>query len=232
MPREPGSYCDERGIRPLDKAVSASDNSSMTASVPRLPFSIDPLIAEAKRRMRRRRLLSGVLLALVATGTATAVIATRSPAGANSSLLSARWQGTQICRNGGMALTANQQPFNVVGLVSARMRVSMSFATASSIAQRTGPQELQPAGTHSATPRVVPCNVAGAVADTAGNTWSVRHQRQFAIKAGWVGYAAGPFFRFTCVLRNEGPSALAGTCLHKPSRQAGTVRVRFLIHRA
>lgn len=49
------------------------------AHVPRLPFSLDPLIAEAKRRMRRRRLILA-LLAVVAIGGATgAAIALGSP---------------------------------------------------------------------------------------------------------------------------------------------------------
>jgi hypothetical protein len=42
----------------------------MTLRVPRLPFSLDPLIAEAKRRTRRRRWLT--LLILVATAAAVA----------------------------------------------------------------------------------------------------------------------------------------------------------------
>jgi hypothetical protein len=55
----------------------------MTTHVPRLPFSLDPLIAEAKRRMRRRRLL---LLAavLIAIATAASVIAALSPGGPGS----------------------------------------------------------------------------------------------------------------------------------------------------
>lgn len=51
----------------------------MIAGAPRLPFSLDPLIAEAKRRMRRRRILvAAVALAAVAAG---AVVATRPPGG-------------------------------------------------------------------------------------------------------------------------------------------------------
>jgi hypothetical protein len=49
----------------------------MTSSAPRLPFSIDPLIAEANRRMRRRRLLvAAVVLVAIAAG---AAMATRPP---------------------------------------------------------------------------------------------------------------------------------------------------------
>jgi hypothetical protein len=54
----------------LTERCDASNNGFMTQHVPRLPFSIDPLIAEAKRRARRRRWLS--LLALVVAATATA----------------------------------------------------------------------------------------------------------------------------------------------------------------
>ncbi|HJQ74591.1 MAG TPA: hypothetical protein VJ814_06880 [Gaiellaceae bacterium] len=55
----------------------------MTLHVPRLPFSLDPLIAEAKRRMRRRRLLV-VTVALAALTLAGSVVATRSPGGPGS----------------------------------------------------------------------------------------------------------------------------------------------------
>ena len=48
----------------IDLATGASDTSSMTLRVLRLPFSIDPLIAEARRRARQRRLL--FVLSLVA----------------------------------------------------------------------------------------------------------------------------------------------------------------------
>jgi len=50
----------------------------MTAHVPRLPFSLDPLIAEAKRRARQRRFLLAVVGAVVALAVGGAVFATRS----------------------------------------------------------------------------------------------------------------------------------------------------------
>jgi hypothetical protein len=53
----------------------------MTLGVLRLRFSIDPLIAEAKRRMRRRRLLIVVALVLAGAATAAGVLAGGSPAG-------------------------------------------------------------------------------------------------------------------------------------------------------
>jgi len=50
----------------------------MTSHVPRLPFSLDPLIAEAKRRMRRRRLLIAAAVVAIAAGSAFAM---RAPGG-------------------------------------------------------------------------------------------------------------------------------------------------------
>ena len=55
----------------------------MTEHAPRLPFSLDPLIAEAKRRMRRRRLLVVAVL-LTAAAAAGSVVASRSPGGPGS----------------------------------------------------------------------------------------------------------------------------------------------------
>jgi hypothetical protein len=50
----------------------------MTSHVPRLPFALDPLIAEAKRRARQRRVLLVVAVILVAGGTAGGLLASRS----------------------------------------------------------------------------------------------------------------------------------------------------------
>ena len=57
----------------------ASDNSAMTAYVPYLPFSVAPLITEAKRRMKQRRLLVGLLVIALVGGAAGATLALRSP---------------------------------------------------------------------------------------------------------------------------------------------------------
>jgi hypothetical protein len=54
----------------------------MTVYVSRL-FSLDPLIAEAKRRARRRRMLVAVAVLPVVGGLTAAVVAARSPAGSN-----------------------------------------------------------------------------------------------------------------------------------------------------
>jgi hypothetical protein len=47
----------------------------MTAHVPRFPFSFDPLIAEAKRRMRHRRVLVALIAALLAAAAVGGVYA-------------------------------------------------------------------------------------------------------------------------------------------------------------
>jgi hypothetical protein len=52
----------------LDGGSGATDNGAMTLHVLRLPISLDPLIAEAKRRARQRRLLLAALGVVVAAG--------------------------------------------------------------------------------------------------------------------------------------------------------------------
>jgi hypothetical protein len=52
----------------------------MTVQVPRLPFSLDPLIAEARRRARQRRFLIALVAVVVALAMGGAVFATRSAA--------------------------------------------------------------------------------------------------------------------------------------------------------
>ena len=206
----------------------------MTSHPARLPYSLDPLIAEAKQRARRRRMLLAAALVLVGAAAAAGVVETRSPASRDVALLPASWHDAQTCRGrpgDGIAVTSNTQLGKVLGLIGFPMRVSMGFATANGIAQRVGPSEFQPAGTHGATAQAVPCNVALDVADRAGNRWGALNQRQFGITAGWAGYSGGPLFRFDCALRSAGAHKLLGTCLHKPSRQEGAVRVRFLIRR-
>jgi hypothetical protein len=53
----------------------------MTLRAPRLPLSIDPLIQEAQRRARQRRLLLVAVAALIAGGAVGAAFALRSPNG-------------------------------------------------------------------------------------------------------------------------------------------------------
>jgi hypothetical protein len=50
----------------------------MTLYVPRLAVSVDPLISEAKRRMKQRRFLIAVLAFLVVGGSVAGVLALRS----------------------------------------------------------------------------------------------------------------------------------------------------------
>ena len=71
----------ERGA--LDDRYGASDNGAMTVRVPRLPFSLDPLMAEAKRRMRRRRLWIAASLILIG-GIAAAVASMATSGGPGS----------------------------------------------------------------------------------------------------------------------------------------------------
>jgi hypothetical protein len=53
----------------------------MTAHIYRLPFSLDPLMAEAKRRMRKRRVLLAILAVLIIGGAAGAAVALTSSSG-------------------------------------------------------------------------------------------------------------------------------------------------------
>jgi hypothetical protein len=72
----------------------------MTQHVPRLPFSLDPLIAEAKRRMRRRRVVVAALAVVLAAGVAGVVLALRGPGTPRYSVgpsgAVARWQSVAV----------------------------------------------------------------------------------------------------------------------------------------
>lgn len=57
--------------------------NAASARFRRLPFSLDPLIAEAKRRMRRRRLIAAIVAAAFALGTGL-VLHSRWPSGSPS----------------------------------------------------------------------------------------------------------------------------------------------------
>jgi hypothetical protein len=59
----------------LTVARGASDNGPMTVQVPRLPFSLDPLIAEAKRRARNRRVLLVAVFLVLALGSGGTTLA-------------------------------------------------------------------------------------------------------------------------------------------------------------
>lgn len=69
----------------------------MIAHSPRLPFSLAPLIAEAKRRMRRRRWLGAGLLVLAAATTAGLTFGLRPTGPENGrELVTARWDGVSV----------------------------------------------------------------------------------------------------------------------------------------
>jgi hypothetical protein len=63
----------------LDVRSGASDNGVMTVNTLRLPFSLDPLMAEAKRRMRQRRLLVAALVVALAAAAAGTTLTLRGP---------------------------------------------------------------------------------------------------------------------------------------------------------
>jgi hypothetical protein len=63
----------------LTGRAGASDTSAMTLHMPHLRFSLDPLMAEAKRRARRRRLFLAISVA--AGGVAAVTLALHSGAG-------------------------------------------------------------------------------------------------------------------------------------------------------
>jgi hypothetical protein len=210
----------------------------MASLARRRPLSLDPLIAEAKRRMRPRRLLLAAAVLVAGAGAAGTASQSRTPAGTNTAALAARWQTTQVCRDprkgDGLALFAKPTNGNVigneVGSISDPMSVTMSFATASGIAQHIGPGEFQPPGTHPS-PTFVPCNIAQSASGAAGTRWALQGVRHFGIRAGALGYTGGPPFDFTCVLRDARPRALAGMCVHRGNDRVGAVKVRFVIHR-
>jgi len=85
----------------------ASDNGFMESRAPRLGFSLDALIAEAKRRARQRRLVVTVLLIAVAAVVAALVF---GPLGANSRSnglpgLGKASSGSESVRVGALAFT-------------------------------------------------------------------------------------------------------------------------------
>jgi hypothetical protein len=58
----------------------------MLAHESRLPFSLDPLMKEAKRRMRKRRVLVAALAVALAAGVTGATLALREPSGGSHTL--------------------------------------------------------------------------------------------------------------------------------------------------
>ena len=70
----------------------------MTTHLPRLPFALDPLMAEAKRRARQRRFLIAVVVLALIGGAAGAAAVFRSPGGPMSSLPAALAGGSAQAR--------------------------------------------------------------------------------------------------------------------------------------
>ena len=68
----------------IDAYGGASDNGAMTLHSWRLPFALDPLIREAKRCARQRRVLGAVGVVLTAGLVAGLTLALRSPGGTPS----------------------------------------------------------------------------------------------------------------------------------------------------
>lgn len=67
--------------RRLDVCSGASDNGAITLRVPRLPVTFDPLIGEAKRRARRRRVLIVAVLLAAGLGAGVTLALRSSPSG-------------------------------------------------------------------------------------------------------------------------------------------------------
>jgi hypothetical protein len=68
----------------VDAFGGASDNGAMTVHARRLPFALHPLIREAKRRARQRRVAGAVGVVLIAGLVAGLTLALRSPGGTPS----------------------------------------------------------------------------------------------------------------------------------------------------
>lgn len=108
-------------------------------------------------------------------------------------------------------------------------QVSMSYATARSIALRVGPYEFQPPTSHPA-PRDVPCDAALTVALAGANAWTHWHSERGSLTAGWTGYATGPSYgRFDCTGTKRRDDGAVETCTHQADKHAGEITVRFTI---
>jgi hypothetical protein len=110
--------------------------------------------------------------------------------------------------------------------------VRMSYKTARSIAERVGPSEFQPSGSHPS-PKDVPCVVASSVAFAAADAWSVRHATSEWISARWTGYASGPSFGgFHCIVTTPRAGTVGETCTHQADRHAGQITVQLTVRPA
>ena len=88
----------------LDLTRGASDTGAMTVHAGRPTFSFDPVIAEAKRRMRQRRLLVAALIVALAGIGAGATFALRGPGGSSPTPAGAG-HGSAVANIGGLSLS-------------------------------------------------------------------------------------------------------------------------------
>jgi hypothetical protein len=87
----------------------------------RLPFALDPLMAEAKRRARQRRFLIALVALALIGGAAGAVAAFRSPGGPQSSLPAALGGGSaQGARNSSGSVSPSWDFVSLPSRVAAR----------------------------------------------------------------------------------------------------------------
>jgi hypothetical protein len=100
----------------------------MTVRVPRLPFSVDPLMAEAKRRAQQRRMLIALAVLLVGL-TVGLTFAFRSPGGRSpngAGLTSANSLNTQSGGNAAFAVTTGMMAKAVLARAGRPLRVVRS----------------------------------------------------------------------------------------------------------
>jgi hypothetical protein len=93
----------------------------MTLHLPRLPFAVDPLIAEAKRRMRQRRLFVALVAILVTTGAGGITLALRSPFTTRGTPRGTPAPSTASGSGGGLLSTVGTIPFPVFEAVHGRV---------------------------------------------------------------------------------------------------------------
>jgi hypothetical protein len=175
---------------------------------------------------RRSYLLGAVVLAALIVGGLVGFLVGRATDGRHGRPEEGPYnRNCGTSRDGG--LTANER-WETIG----PWHVSMSYATARSIAERVGPNEFQPSGSHPL-PKEVPCVVASSVAFAAANRWSIRHGTYEEVSPKWTGYASGPSLgRFRCFVTSRRAAAVRQSCIHAADRHAGRISVDLTIRSA
>lgn len=111
-------------------------------------------------------------------------------------------------------------------------QIGMSYTTAKGIAQRVGPNEFAPPGSHPAA-RDVPCDAAFSIAMNGAKAWTKWPGNSGWMGAGWIGYATGPYYgSFHCTGVSQADGGARETCHHNADRHAGAMTGRFVIHPA